>query len=115
MRGLTIREPWIDKILSGRKTWEIRTRKTNIRERIALIRGGTSTIDGYADLIDCFAMSRQELAGMAHYHNVPEADLASYGNPEADLFVWVLDNVEKISQPIPFQRPGGAVNWVTLS
>jgi len=34
MRGLIIAEPWIDYILEGKKTWEIRGTSTKIRERI---------------------------------------------------------------------------------
>ena len=43
MKALIVREPWIDLILDGHKTWELRTQPTSIRGRIALIhliRGG---------------------------------------------------------------------------
>ncbi len=40
MRGLVIRDPWIGHILAGRKTGEIRSTASKVRERIALIRGG---------------------------------------------------------------------------
>ena len=52
MKGLIIREPWIDYILSGKKVWEIRGSNTTIRGRIALIKSGTSTILGEANLIN---------------------------------------------------------------
>ena len=38
LRALIIDEPWISKILEGRKTWELRKRNMSIRERISLIR-----------------------------------------------------------------------------
>jgi len=38
MNGLIIREPWISHILSGAKTWEMRTTPTRYRGPIGLIR-----------------------------------------------------------------------------
>jgi hypothetical protein len=52
MRGLLIRSPWIEEILRGRKTWEIRGSNTNIRGRIGLIRSGSGLVVGTCDLVD---------------------------------------------------------------
>jgi hypothetical protein len=43
MKGLVIDEPWISLIISGEKTWEMRSRNTVVRGRIALIRKGSKT------------------------------------------------------------------------
>ena len=37
MKALIVKKPWIDYILDGIKTWEIRGSKTNIRGKIELI------------------------------------------------------------------------------
>lgn len=50
MRGLRIRGPWIDLILSGGKTWEIRGSATRVRGLIALIESGSGTVVGVAEL-----------------------------------------------------------------
>jgi hypothetical protein len=42
--GLLIRAPWIDKILDGSKSWEIRGSQTSKSGRIALIESGTGTV-----------------------------------------------------------------------
>lgn len=52
MKGLIIDEPWIGKILRGEKVWEMRTTATAVRGRIALIRKGSGTVVGTANLID---------------------------------------------------------------
>jgi hypothetical protein len=52
MNGLVIRSPWVDMILAGEKTSEIRGKKTSIRGTIALIRGGSGLIVGTCELID---------------------------------------------------------------
>jgi ASCH domain len=40
-RALLIRHPWVDMILDGKKTWEIRGAKTSVREIIGLIPSGS--------------------------------------------------------------------------
>ena len=40
-KGLMIKSPWIDKILAGEKTWEIRGYTTETRGTIALIKSGS--------------------------------------------------------------------------
>ena len=52
MKGLIIKAPWIDYILSGKKTWEIRGCNTKIRGEIALIQSGTGKIYGTVELVD---------------------------------------------------------------
>jgi ASCH domain len=44
VKGLIIDEPWISLIVSGEKTWEMRSRNTNVRGRIGLIRKGSKTV-----------------------------------------------------------------------
>jgi hypothetical protein len=39
--GLVIDKPWIDLILDGKKTWEMRSTLTKKRGKIALIRKGS--------------------------------------------------------------------------
>ncbi len=52
MRGLIIRSPHIENILAGKKTWEMRSSRINIRERIALIKAGSGCVVGVADIVD---------------------------------------------------------------
>ena len=41
MRVLAVRQPWAEEIITGRKTIEVRSRNTNIRERVAIYATGT--------------------------------------------------------------------------
>jgi hypothetical protein len=41
MKGLIVKSPWIELILEGKKTWEIRGSNTKIRGPIALIKSGS--------------------------------------------------------------------------
>jgi len=67
-RALIIRKPWIDKILSGQKTWEMRSTKTNIRGKIGLIEAGTGLIVGEAVLTECLPAINNLLA-LAGFNN----------------------------------------------
>ena len=53
MRGILIKPPWIEKILSGQKTWEIRGSRTKVRGTIGLIKSKSGMVVGVADLVDC--------------------------------------------------------------
>jgi hypothetical protein len=50
-RGLIVRQPHIDRILDGKKTWEIRGSKTAVEGRIALIQGGSGLIVGECEIV----------------------------------------------------------------
>ncbi len=57
MKGLIIRKTWIDYILEGKKTWEIRGCKTNIRGQIELIQSGSGLVIGCCEIVDCKELS----------------------------------------------------------
>jgi len=44
IKGLIIDTPHIDNILSGQKTWEMRSTQTKQRGLVALIRKGSGTV-----------------------------------------------------------------------
>ena len=113
MKALIIRKPWLDRILAGSKTWEIRGSRTKIRETIGLIESRSGTVVGLCDLVDCrgpltAAEFRQNArkAGMAR----ADAILGGYAN----TYAWVLANARRLKTPVPYDHPSGAVIWVAL-
>ena len=112
MKGLIIDEPWISLIVSGEKTWEMRSRNTNVRGRIGLIRKGSKTVIGLADLIDTLPkLPRSELRASFAKHRVPESKI------DEDFewsTAWVLQRPRSLQEPIPYRHPAGAVIWVNL-
>ena len=113
MKGLTIKEPWISLILSGEKTWELRSRDTRVRGRIALIRKGSGTIIGIADLTATLPnLSRSDLMANVSKHQVPQHEIG------ADFrwnVAWVLEGARPLREPVPYRHPPGAVIWVNLA
>jgi ASCH domain-containing protein len=71
MTGLVIKSPWIDPILSGDKTWEIRGRNTAIRGSIALIKSKSGMVVGTCDVVDCIGpLSLDELRSNYQRHSI---------------------------------------------
>jgi hypothetical protein len=113
MNGLIIRVPWITHILTGRKSWEIRGSKTNIRGRIALIRSGSGLVVGTCDLVDCIGpLTLGELRGNASKAALPASTITKLPYPKT--YAWVLKDAKKLRAAQRYEHPPGAVIWVKL-
>lgn len=112
LRGLIIKEPWIDLILNGDKTWEIRGTNTTIRGRIALIKSGTASIIGTVELIDTQQLSIQEFNDSEGFHCINTNNNTILPYPKT--YTWKLTNPTLLSEPLPYRHPQGAVIWVKL-
>lgn len=113
LRALVIDQPWIELILSGQKSWEMRSTSTSIRGPIALIEKGSGTVVGTAILEDSRdPLTPLEMATWRHAHQIPaqlsEAAGFKWFTP------WVLSDVVRLSEPVGYRHPSGAVIWVTL-
>jgi len=109
-RALIIAEPWISKILSGEKTWEMRSRRTNIRGVIGLIQKGSGLIVGDCEIVDCYDnLSFQQLTEAADKHCITD-------NPLLEIWpiAWVIRRAHRWSHPKPYKHPLGAVSWVKI-
>lgn len=114
-RALIVDEPWISKILSGEKTWEMRSRATTIRGRIGLIRKGSGLIVGAVDIVEVldFNQQRDILDRYTKEHCIDYSDKDHEFLQKYDI-AWVLANAEKYTKPIPYKHPQGAVIWVKI-
>lgn len=113
-RGLVIREPWIDLILSGQKTWEMRSTSPSWRGRFGLIRKGSGEISGVARLADVGRpLSPEEMVQTFDKHRIPEAMIRS-GEVEKWTTPWILADVQLLRQPVRYRHPNGAITLFTL-
>jgi hypothetical protein len=111
MKALIIRKEWLDQILNGTKTWEMRSRPTKVRGRILLIEAGSGHIVGECVLymsphrpITDYPIDR-----FVHKHKVAHTELIKKW-----CYAWMLDKVERYDKPIPYDHPRGAVVWVNI-
>lgn len=115
MKALIIDEPWISRILDGSKTWEMRSRSTEQRGRLALIRKGSGQVVGVAELAGCRGpLSLAELRENSARHTIP---VERYESGELIKWnvAWELRNARPLPSPVNYQHPSGAVIWVQLS
>lgn len=113
MKGLLIKSPWIDFILEGKKTWEIRGTNTKIRGPVALIKSGSGKVYGEVTIIDCKELTLEEYKTSEELHCVKSVDSTQL--PYKKTYAWVLDKPKVYKQAIPYKHPMGAVIWVNLS
>jgi hypothetical protein len=114
MNGLVIKSPWVELILSGRKTWEIRGRIATPPKKIGLIQSGSGQIQGICDLVDCIGpLSLEQMHHTHDQHRIPLSDLQKL--PYEKTYAWVLANAKRFALPIAYRHPSGAVIWVGLS
>jgi len=113
-KGLVIKSPYIEKILSGSKTWEMRSTLTKIRGPIALIKQGSGQIIGVANLVDTKGpLSQQDKLNAMDKHQI-SIDRLQSGETDKWDSAWVMENAQLLISPINYQHPNGAVIWVNL-
>lgn len=114
MQALIVREPWIDMILSGEKTWEMRSRPTRNRGRIALIRQGSGQVVGVADLLGTKSeMHPDQFAATFDRHRIP-AGMTDEAVRKRWFFPWILANARRLGTPVPYRHGKGPVTFVAL-
>jgi len=109
-RGLPVKKPFVDKILAGTKTWEIRSRATAKRGSIALIESGSGLIVGICDVVGVEGPLTLELLR----RNVRRAGFVAGELKYDTTYAWVLENARRLREPVPYRHPPGAVVWVRL-
>jgi hypothetical protein len=112
MKGLIIKSPWIELILEGKKTWEIRGSNTKTRGRIALIMSGSGKVLGEINIIDSKELTLKDYREGREFHCVESE--TCHQLPYKKTYAWVLDAPEIYQNPVPYKHPMGAVIWVKL-
>jgi hypothetical protein len=106
MRCLKVDDKWVNLILTGKKTWEIRRVNTKIRERIALGNIKTKCYVGYATIAGSFEMSIEELLQNSEKHQANDF-ITQYANGRKTLFAWVLSDIKVEHAPRPYSYSTG--------
>jgi hypothetical protein len=90
LKCLIVREPYANRILTGKKTREYRSTNTKIRGVIGIIPATTKKVAGTVEIIDVKGP-------------LPDSSYA-----------YVLRHPLKFKQPKPYNHPNGAVRWVNV-
>lgn len=114
LKALIVDMPHIDNILSGWKTWEMRSVRTKKRELIGLIKKGSGTVIGVVEIIDSLGpFSKDEMLTYELKHRMTPERL---NEPDASKYdhAWVLKNARFLKLPVRYDHPSGAQSWVKL-
>lgn len=112
--ALIIRDPWVGLIMSGKKTWEMRSTNTKMRGLVGLIRQGSGQVVGLANLIETLpALTSDDYARFESYHQIPLKDQPAaisrrWTRP------WVFAAARSIPKPISYEHGSGPVTWIKL-
>lgn len=114
LSAIPIRYPWIDMILAGVKTWEIRSKFTKKIGPVALIRAGSATVVATAILSEVIQLTPK--LAIENALKMGMKKLTSEMAEDVDgQYAWVLKDVVVFKTPVPYKHPSGAVTWVTLN
>ena len=106
---LVVKKRWLEKILAGQKTWEIRQGPTAKRGWIHFAQSGsTGKLMGRGKLVDVRRLSRRSFEQNVSHHCVDSWDDVPYHTPYAR----VLEDAEWFERPFAYEHKKGAVVWV---
>ncbi len=112
--ALVIASPHIERILSGEKTWEMRSKNCKIRGTIGLIRKGSGKVVGLVDITGVRGplTSDELMANLDKHHGTRE----QINDPAFAKWnvAWMLAQARPLKIPVAYTHPKGAVGWVTL-
>lgn len=113
-KALIVDQPWIDLILSGAKTWEMRGTGASHRGWFGLIRKGSGQVVGIARLTGSGQpLSTAEMVANIDRHHIPEQMIRS-GAVAKWTTPWHLADARPLPRPVTYRHPYGAVTWVNL-
>ena len=112
-RALLVKPPWAGLLCRGEKVWELRSRKTLVRGRVALVASGTGGyVVGGATLVACHGpLSEAQLEAAMGKHRVPATSTVGR---YAQTFAWEFADAAELAVPIKYTHPPGAIIWVAL-
>ena len=108
-KGLFVKQPWADLLLSGEKTWEIRGFNTKYRGPLFIIPSGTGQAYGIVNLIDTKPLTLENFSQYQDFHQVKHNNI-SYKN----IWAWVMSTPKLFNDPIEIDLKKGAVIFLNL-
>ncbi|KAH8091182.1 ASCH domain containing protein [Aureococcus anophagefferens] len=124
--ALCVHPEWLEKILRGVKTVELRgtVSKKEVGTRLGLICCGTSRVYGECTFVECRGpLTDDELLELQPRHRVRARDDGEPDTADAlrarinyrDCYGWFVKDAVVYETPLAYEHPGGAQTWVNLT
>ena len=113
--ALVVKRHWLNLILDGTKTWEIRGAACSVRGLIKLAQSGSGQLMGEARVVDSISFK-----DLDEFKNHPEVWKSGIPPEEMHIvkyrkiFAWVLEDAKRYNVPEPYTHHQGAITWVRL-
>ena len=113
-RALKLDHRWLQLLLDGSKTWEIRSSNTKWRGRVALASTETKLLHGDVEFVDSTPLSREDFAANVPQHRVQDPETTAKVHKYKRIFAWRIARPRTYVNPAPFPNPTGSVIFVVL-
>lgn len=103
---LIVKKPWIDLIVSGDKTMEVRGGRTKkVGQTIMLMASKTDYIIATAKIVDCIGpMDKELFETYRPFHKSTDCN-----PPYETTYGWLLADVQRLDEPIYHKRKHGSI------
>ena len=110
-KALIVKPYWVDFLLKGEKTLEIRGSHTQIRGTIGVVKSGTGLIYGTVEVVESVALDDKTYEERRSEHRVP----APFEDiPYRQVCGWKVQNPILFQTPRPYHHKQGCVIWVNV-
>ena len=110
-KALVVKKKWLDLILAGQKTWEIRGSSTSTRGWVHFAESQSGgKLRGRARLVNCFPLPKDSFQLYYKKHCVPSLTMVPYKT----VYAWVFEDAEEFEKPFEYEHKLGAVIWVNV-
>ena len=101
-----MKKKWLDLILAGQKTWEIRGSSTSKRGWVHFAESQSGgKLRGRARLVNCFPLAKDCFKLYYKKHCVPSLTMVPYKT----VYAWVFEDAEEFEKPFEYKHKLGAV------
>lgn len=112
MDGFIIKKEWLDLIVSGKKTLEIRGHSTQkLNQPIYLLESGTRRVRAICSITSSALLDEYNWEKLKQEHCV-DITFAELNRIYRKAYGWKLTNIEPIEDIWHYTHPKGAVIWV---
>jgi hypothetical protein len=114
-RAFFLTPHWAALVVSGEKSWELRTAATRIRERVGIIQTGSKAVVAVCNLVASHGpLSEDELQATFAKHRTLPADRQRPEGSRPYRHAWELADVRKLIEPVPYRHIPGTQGWARI-
>jgi hypothetical protein len=114
LKALIVKSPYIELILAGQKTWEMRSRRNHWRGPVTLIKKGSLQVSGVVSLTDVYGpMLDSERDANRSKHCITPQEWLKPAMAKYNI-AWIFSDPQTLPTPVPYEHVNGTQSWFVL-